>query len=78
MKVYHIDTANGEYDTVTEEELKHIKVYWQDDEIKEVNCTEWDLTKARDFMTKEEWRNGWEDEFGTQPSIIDLLEYWNK
>lgn len=78
MKVYHIDTKQGDYDTVTEQELKGMNQYWRDDEIREIECSEWQLKEARLFIKNEEWRDGWEEEFGCQPSVIDLVTYWNK
>ena len=81
MKVFRIDTAMGDYFTLTEEELN--KQFTQEDiqEFKdnedtffyETRYTVKQLNRARKLHRDQEYREWFEDEYMMSPSVFDIL-----
>lgn len=79
MKVYRIDTEQGEYDTLTSQEVNELIVlnmrYWEDDEIREINYTVAQLQRARELHANNKWYSAFEDEYDFAPDVYDVLEF---
>ncbi len=82
MKVYRIDTANGEYYTLTEKELhdqftnEDIKEFEDDDQtiFYETRYTVRQLNRCRKLRSDEDYCYNFEEEYGFAPGVLDILK----
>jgi hypothetical protein len=83
MKVIRLDTANGEYYTLTEKELhdqftqEQLLTFENDDEtyLFETRFTVRQLNHARKLHNDDEYMEWFEDENGICPDVYDILQY---
>lgn len=82
MKVFRIDTADGEYYTLTEKELheyftdKELEQFRNDDEtfFYETKYTVKQLQKARQLRRSESYCYKFEQDHNISPSVYDILK----
>ena len=74
MKVYRVDSTffSGVF---TEEDLNQLDSnWWQEDELFEIDFTIKELEVARSLYSDTEWCLDYEEEYGIQPSVYDILK----
>lgn len=82
MKVYRVDLPCGEYYTLNEKELKaefteqELQEFRNDDEVifYETKFTVRQLNRARKLHSNEDYHLEFEDEYGIDPEVLDILK----
>lgn len=86
MKVFRIDTENGDYYTLTEKELHYQFTKEEIQEFKandrtyffETDYTTRQLNRARKLHNDSEWCYNFEEDYDIAPSVYDILEHLYK